>query len=81
MKRLLLAAAFSLIFALPALAMHCPADMAKIDQALATNPSLSAEQLAEVQRLRAEGEVQHKAGNHQASMDTLAKAMSILGVQ
>lgn len=81
MKRLLLATAFSLAFALPALASQCPTDMAKIDEALAANPSLSAEQLAEVQALRAEGEAQHQAGDHQASVDALAKAKSILGIQ
>lgn len=81
MKRLLLATAFSLIFGLPAFASQCPMDMAKIDEALAGNPDLSAEQLAEVQELRAEGEVQHKAGNHEASMDALAEAKAILGIE
>jgi hypothetical protein len=80
MKRLLLAAAFSL-FALPALAFQCPADMGKIDAALASNPDLTAEQLAEVQQLRAEGEAQHAAGNHQASVDALAQAKAILGIE
>lgn len=43
-------------------AMHCPADMKKIDAALATNPNLSAAQLAEVKAQRAEGETLHKIG-------------------
>ncbi len=81
MKRILLAAVALGFFATPAFAFHCPADMAKIDAALAANPSLSAEQLAEVQRLRAEGESYHQAGQHQESVDTLAKAMEILGIQ
>ena len=55
--------------------------MAKIDQALAANPDLTEEQLAEVKQLRAEGEEQHEAGNHQESVDTLAKAMTILGLE
>jgi hypothetical protein len=80
MKRILLAAAFSLV-AFPALAFHCPKDMAEIDQALAAGPSISAEQLAEVKKLRALGEEQHKAGDHQASVDTLKKAKEILGIQ
>lgn len=63
-----------------ALAFHCPADMKKIDEALAMNPKLAAEQISEIKKLRAEGETQHKAGNHQASIDTLAKAMKILGI-
>lgn len=81
MRRTLAAAAILAFLATPALAMHCPADMAKVDAALAGNPQLSAEQLAEVQRLRAEGEEYHKAGQHQESVDTLAKAMEILGIQ
>jgi hypothetical protein len=64
-----------------ALAFHCPADMKKIDEALAKNPKLSAEQLAEVKKQRAEGEALHKAGKHQESIDMLAKAMKTLGVK
>ncbi|MEG0009908.1 MAG: hypothetical protein RR721_05755 [Aeromonas sp.] len=69
-----------LLFASSAFAFHCPMDMKKIDDALAADPVLSADQLAEVQQLRAEGETLHKAGKHQESVDTLAKAMTILGI-
>lgn len=61
-------------------AFHCPMDMKKIDEAMAKPMSLSAEQMAEVKKLRAEGETLHKAGKHQESVDTLAKAMKILGI-
>ena len=64
-----------------AFAFHCPADMRKIDAALASNPKLSAAQLAEVKKYRADGEAQHKAGKHQDSVDTLAKAMKILDIK
>ncbi|MDX5445498.1 MAG: hypothetical protein LPJ87_05530 [Zoogloeaceae bacterium] len=63
-----------------AFAAHCPADMKKIDAALATNPQLSSEQMTEVKALRAEGEELHKAGKHGESVETLAKAMKILGI-
>jgi predicted Zn-dependent protease len=63
-----------------ALAFHCPTDMKKIDEALARNPPLSAAQADEVKRLRAEGETLHKAGKHQEAIDTLAKAMKLLGI-
>lgn len=63
------------------LAFHCPADMKKIDDALAKNPSLSAAQMSEVKKLRVDGEAFHKSGKHQESVDTLAKAMKILGVK
>ena len=64
-----------------AFAFHCPMDMKKIDEAMAKNPKLSAEQMADVKKLRAEGETLHKAGKHQESVDTLGKAMKILNVQ
>lgn len=74
-------AALMLTFAGTAFAMHCPMDMKKIDAALAKNPNLSSTQLAEVKKLRAEGEALHNAGKHQQSVDTLGKAMKILGIQ
>ena len=64
-----------------AFAFHCPMDMKKIDEAMGKNPKLSAEQVAEVKKLRAEGETLHKAGKHQESVDTLGKAMKMLNVQ
>ena len=71
---------FMLVFSGAALAFHCPVDMKKIDAALDKKPTLSAAQMAEVKKLRADGEAFHKAGKHQESVDTLAKAMKILGV-
>jgi hypothetical protein len=79
MKRILMAAA-TLLFSAAALAFHCPADMKKIDEALAKNPKLTAAQMADVKKYRAEGEALHKAGKHQESVDTLAKAMKILNI-
>ena len=64
-----------------AFAFHCPADMKKIDEALAKNPTLTAEQMADVKKWRADGETAHKAGKHQESVDTLAKAMAVLKIQ
>lgn len=63
-----------------ALAFHCPADMKKIDEAMAKNPQLSSEQMSEVKMLRAKGEELHKAGKHQESVDTLGKAMKLLKI-
>jgi len=79
MKKILFAAALA-IASTGALAFHCPADMKKIDDKLATKPMLSAEQMAEVKKLRADGETLHKAGKHQEAVDTLAKAMKMLGI-
>ncbi len=63
-----------------AYAFHCPADMKKIDAAMAKSPKLSAAQMTDVKKYRTEGEALHKAGKHQNSVDTLAKAMKILGI-
>jgi hypothetical protein len=62
-----------------AFAFHCPVDMKAIDDAM-PNAKLDAKQTAEVKKLRAEGETLHKAGKHQESMDTLAKAKKILAI-
>ena len=80
MKRITLAALLALSTS-AAFAFHCPADMRKIDDALAKNPSLSADQMSEVKKYRAEGEALHKAGKHQESIDTLAKAMKLLNIK
>ncbi|MCC7548458.1 MAG: hypothetical protein IT532_11895 [Burkholderiales bacterium] len=80
MKARALFAALAMAFAASAFAAHCPMDMKAIDEAMSKNPSLSAEKMAEVKKYRAEGEALHKAGKHQESVDTLAKAMKILGI-
>ena len=64
-----------------AFAFHCPQDMKKIDEAMSKDPKITAAQKDEVKKYREEGETLHKAGKHQESLDTLAKAEKILGVQ
>ena len=81
MKRSL-ALAVAMIFASgAALAFHCPVDMKQIDEALAKKPKLTAAQMKEVTKLRADGEAFHKAGKHQDAVDTLAKAKKILDIK
>jgi hypothetical protein len=70
----------ALLFTGSAFAFHCPSEMKKIDDAMAKNPQLSAAQMDEVKKYRAEGEALHKAGKHQESLDTLAKAEKILNI-
>jgi len=79
-KRTLAIGAAMLMAAGTALAFHCPSDMKKIDEALAKKPTLTPAEMTEVTKLRAEGETLHKAGKHQESVDTLAKAMKILKI-
>ena len=81
MKRSL-AMAVAMVFASgTALAFHCPKDMKEIDDALAKKPKLTEAQMKEVTKLRADGEAMHKAGKHQESVDSLAKAKGILGLK
>ena len=80
MKRAIAVLAATL-FAGSAFAFHCPKDMKAIDDALAKKPQLSEAQMKEVKKYREEGETLHKAGKHQESVDTLAKAMKILDVK
>lgn len=75
----LLTATFALMMAGPAFAFHCPKDMAAIDAAL-PKATLNDADKAKVMELRAKGEAEHKAGDHAASVATLAEAMKMLGI-
>lgn len=75
----LITASLLAVLASPVFAFHCPADMAAIDAAL-ESAALSDDDLARVTELRALGETEHDAGNHQASVDALAEAMKLLGI-
>lgn len=63
-----------------ALAHNCPNEMKAIDAKLGSASSLSAEDKAKVQSLRAEGEKLHKAGKHTESMQALRQAKEMLGI-
>jgi hypothetical protein len=53
--------------------------MKAIDAAL-PKAKLTSAQMADVKKLRAEGEKLHKEGNHTDSLSTLVKAEKILGI-
>lgn len=81
MRSLLIAAALSLALAGPAFAFQCPTMVSAIDAALAAGPDLSEADLAKVKELRDKGEEQHKAGQHDEAVKTLAEAKSMLGIE
>ena len=81
MTRFILGAALAIALAAPAFASSCPAHMKKIDEALGKSPKLSAAQMSEVKKLRADGEAAHKAGKHAESMSALDKAEALLGIK
>jgi hypothetical protein len=62
-----------------AFAGSCPKEMKAIDAAL-PNAKLSAAQMTEVKKLRADGEQLHKDKKHPESMEALGKAKKILGI-
>ncbi|WP_157017796.1 hypothetical protein [Mesorhizobium xinjiangense] len=79
MRRIVLTALAILFVPAVALANSCPSVMAEIDSAMAT-ASLSEADMTRVQELRAQGEEQHNAGDHDASLATLGEAKGILGM-
>lgn len=79
MRKSLCIAALAIGLATPALASHCPKDMAAIDAAL-PSAQLSGADKAKATALRATGEQQHKDGDHAAAVKTLASAMKMLGI-
>ena len=63
----------------PAMAGHCPKDVKKIDAALKTS-KFNKMQMSEAMGLRAKGDDQHTNGQHGDSLNSLRKAMKILGI-
>jgi len=82
MTRIALAAALvaaAFIAAPLAFANNCPNEWKAIDAAL-PKAKLDDKQMAEVKKLRAEGEKLHKEGKHSDSMAALGKAKKILKI-
>ena len=79
MKQIALGIALALA-ASTVLAGNCPNEWKAIDAAL-PKAKLDSKQMAEVKKLRAEGEQLHTAGKHKESEAALAKAKGILGIK
>jgi hypothetical protein len=80
MNKLISVAAALALASGAALAHNCPNEMKAIDAKLATNPSISAADIAKIKVLRADGEAAHKAGKHDDSMKALGEAKKMLGI-
>lgn len=63
-----------------ALASNCPNEMKAIDAKLNAASGISAENMAKVKSLRADGERLHKEGKHDESMKALQEAKKLLGI-
>jgi hypothetical protein len=79
MRKLIAAVALTLA-STAALAHNCPNEMKAIDAAL-PSAKLDAALMAEVKKLRAEGETLHKEKKHTESMAALGKAKAMLGIK
>jgi hypothetical protein len=79
MLRTIASGLFALALMGSAFAAQCPALMAEIDAAL-PNAEITAEERAQVEELRAEGEALHEAGDHAGSEAALNEAREILGL-
>lgn len=62
------------------LAHNCPNEMKAIDAKLGSAKGISAEDMARIKSLRADGEKFHKAGKHDDSMQALQQAKRMLGI-
>jgi hypothetical protein len=79
MKKFVLAAAFSMALAGPALAHQCPKLMGQIDEAMKT-ASLDDATKTKVMELYEKGKAEHEAGDHDASEKDLGEAIKLLGL-
>lgn len=79
MRRTMIVALVLSFASVTAFAGTCPREMAKIDEATKT-ANLSAANKTAVTGYRKSGEDLHKAAKHMESLETLAKAKTILGI-
>lgn len=84
MKRIVTAVACAVALALasgPALAFHCPKDIAANREAIAAAEKAGKDpkKIAEAKKLNDEALTLHQAGKHQESIDTAAKVKGVLG--
>lgn len=77
LKPIIVACTLALGFALPAQAGSCPTISKQVSAKLAQS-SMPAAKKAEVERLRTQGESQHKGGKHAESVATLRRALSMI---
>jgi len=76
----LIVAALALASSSLVFANSCPMHMKEIDAKLASSPSVATADMAQVKKLRADGEAFHKAGKHAESEKALGDAKKLLGI-
>ncbi len=79
-KQVIMVAALVAFMAAPAYAGQCPRLVSQIDAALAQNPQLAANVLAQIKELRDQGAALHSSGTHGDSVAALNQAKGLLGI-
>lgn len=78
---ILLAAVLGACAAPAAGADECEDLMVRFDAATAAGVAVAPGTLADARALRAEGQAQHEAGEHDDAIDSLATALDLIGVK
>ena len=80
MKKIVMILLSSFLVASYANAGSCPVLMKEVDAKLATAKELSEKRIAEIEKLRQEGEEAHKTGKHKESVKLLQEALAKLNI-
>ena len=80
MKKIVMILLSSFLITSYAYAGACPVLMKEVDSKLATAKELSEKQVAEIEKLRQEGEEAHNTGKHKESVKLLQEALTKLNI-
>ena len=80
MKKIFMILLSSFLITSYAYAGSCPVLMKEVDAKLATTKELSEKQVAEIEKLRKEGEEAHNTGKHKESVKLLQEALTKLNI-
>ena len=80
MKKIVMILLSSFLITSYAYAGACPVLMKEVDAKLATAKELSEKQVAEIEKLRQDGEKAHNTGQHKESVKLLQEALTKLNI-
>ena len=80
MKKIVIILLLSFLITSYANAGSCPILIKEVDSKLTTAKELSEKQVAEIEKLRKEGEEAHNTGKHKESVKLLQKALAKLNI-
>jgi len=80
MKKIVMILLSSFLVASYANAGSCPVLMKEVDAKLAIAKELSEKRIAEIEKLRQDGEEAHKTGKHKESVQLLQEALAKLNI-